>query len=120
MIRSRAAFQTGTLAAFNENSTQASWSFGPDTGFVGGLPPEMVTLPKALKDFGDYATSYAGKWGLQGSAWTNTPLGAGYVSSVFTELILSRKICIDIFSHSYHVIIPGRIALLSEPQHGRL
>jgi len=83
---SRAAFQVGTLAAYNEVATQAVWSFGPETGFVGGLPPEMMTLPKALKEYAqsigqDYATSYAGKWGLQGATWTNSPMGAGYVSS---------------------------------------
>lgn len=83
---SRAAFQVGTLAAYNELATQAVWSFGPDTGFIGGLPPEITTLPKALKDYAqsigeDYATSYSGKWGLQGATWTNSPMGAGYVSS---------------------------------------
>ncbi len=82
---SRAAFQTGTLAAYNENATQAVWSFGPETGFVGGLPTEITTLPKALKKYAqsigeDYATSYAGKWGLQGATWTNSPMGLGYVS----------------------------------------
>jgi len=58
---SRAAFQVGTLAAYNENVTQSVWSFGPDTGFIGGLPPEIMTLPKALKEYAqsigeDYAT----------------------------------------------------------------
>jgi hypothetical protein len=61
------------------------WSFGPETGFVGGLPPGIQTLPKALKEYAqsigeDYATSYTGKWGLQGATWANSPMGAGYVS----------------------------------------
>mmetsp|Transcript_44890 Transcript_44890/g.95562 ORF Transcript_44890/g.95562 Transcript_44890/m.95562 type:complete len:968 (+) Transcript_44890:102-3005(+) len=83
---SRAAFQTGTLAAFNEDATQGTWSLDAKTGFMGGLPPTLTTLPRALKNYarsvgGDYATSYAGKWGLQGTTWRNTPLGAGYDSS---------------------------------------
>ncbi len=111
---SRAAFQVGTLAAYNynENATQVVWSYSPETGFVGGLPPEMMTLPKALKEYArsigedlrvnrpcavssyvysilsNYAlvsvcrihSSYAGKWGLQGATWTNSSMGAGYVS----------------------------------------
>eukprot|EP00985_Skeletonema_marinoi_P022814 scaffold14762_cov210-Skeletonema_marinoi.AAC.9 len=66
------------------------WSFGPDTGFIGGLPPEIMTLPKALKEYAqsigeDYATSYSGKWGLQGATWTNSPMGAGFTYSCISS-----------------------------------
>jgi hypothetical protein len=48
------------------------------------MPPGTVTLAKALKDlsrdmdYGVYKTSYAGKWGIGGTAWSNTPMGMGY------------------------------------------
>jgi hypothetical protein len=42
------------------------------------MPPGTVTIiAKALKDYASYKTSYCGKWGIGGTAWTNTPMGMG-------------------------------------------
>mmetsp|Transcript_13040 Transcript_13040/g.28578 ORF Transcript_13040/g.28578 Transcript_13040/m.28578 type:complete len:795 (-) Transcript_13040:62-2446(-) len=56
-----------------------------DIGFVGGLLPGTETLATALKKLGaehgqPYKAYYDGKWGIGGTAWTNTPMGMGYDS----------------------------------------
>jgi len=43
----------------------------------------METLPKALNRVAarqgkEYKTSHAGKWGIGGSAWLNSPQGVDY------------------------------------------
>ncbi len=81
---SRATLQTGRTNSFNQNVSNDIWAFDDSIGFVGGMPPGTVTLAKALKDlsrdmgYGEYKTSYAGKWGIGGTAWSNTPMGMGY------------------------------------------
>ncbi|KAL7538920.1 hypothetical protein ACHAWF_006244, partial [Thalassiosira exigua] len=81
---SRAAFQTGQTNSYNTNVSNDIWSFDDSLGFVGGMPPDTVTIARALKDYsrnttkGEYKTSYVGKWGIGGTAWTNTPMGMGY------------------------------------------
>jgi arylsulfatase A-like enzyme len=74
----RAALQTGRFNAFNLNVPNSIYAFDDDIGFVGGLPPHIKTLPAALKETADYAATYHGKWGIGGTAWSNTPVGVGY------------------------------------------
>lgn len=80
---SRASFQTGTTYSFNQNVTNDLYAFDEDIGFYGGIPAHIETLPRGLKRAArrrgkDYSASYAGKWGVGGTAWLNSPLGAGY------------------------------------------
>ena len=63
--------------------TNDQFAFDEDIGFYGGIPTHIETLPKALKRVAEkkgkkFSTSYAGKWGIGGTAWLNSPLGAGY------------------------------------------
>lgn len=83
---SRAALQTGRTNSFNANISNDEWihaRFDDDIGFVGGLQPGTKTIATAFKEYGKktgrpYKTYYAGKWGIGGSTWTNTPMGMGY------------------------------------------
>jgi arylsulfatase A-like enzyme len=77
---SRSSIQTGRTNSFNANVSNDLWAFDDllGDGFVGGMPPGPVTIVKALKDYAAYKTSYCGKWGIGGTAWTNTPMGMGY------------------------------------------
>lgn len=77
---SRSSLQTGRTNSFNANVSHDLWAFDDSLGegFVGGMPPGTVTIAKALKDYASYKTSYCGKWGIGGTAWTNTPMGMGY------------------------------------------
>lgn len=83
---SRSAFQTGTMNSFNGELTNDVFAFDDDIGFIGGLQAGTVTLAKALKDYTKtenkkpYKASYAGKWGIGGTSWANTPMGLDYDS----------------------------------------
>ena len=70
---SRASFQTGTTYSFNQNVTNDLYAFDEDIGFYGGIPAHIETLPRGLKRAArrrgeDYSASYAGKWGVGGTA----------------------------------------------------
>lgn len=77
---SRSSIQTGRTNSFNANVSNDLWAFDDSLGdgFVGVMPPGTNTIAKALKDYAAYKTSYCGKWGIGGTAWTNTPMGMGY------------------------------------------
>lgn len=83
---SRSAFQTGSMNSFNGEATNDVYAFDDDIGFIGGLQAGTVTLAMALKKYATsegkkpYKTSYAGKWGIGGTAWANTPMALGYDS----------------------------------------
>lgn len=80
---SRASVQTGRTNVYNANISHEIYSFDDDIGYVGGLPPGTSTIATAFKEYGienktPYKAYFNGKWGIGGSAWTNTPMGMGY------------------------------------------
>ena len=77
---SRAAIQTGRTNVFNANVSNDVIAFDDDIGFVGGMPPGTETIASAFKKYGKrigkpYKAYYNGKWGIGGTAWSNTPMG---------------------------------------------
>lgn len=80
---SRAAMQSGRTNVYNANISNDLVSFDDDIGYVGGMPPGTKTIAKAFKEYGErvgkpYTTYFSGKWGIGGTAWTNTPMGMDY------------------------------------------
>jgi len=78
---SRAAFVTGTTYSFNQAQINDLYSFDENIGFASGIPAGISSVAQGLKNVHNYTATYAGKWGIGGSAWMNTPMGAGFDES---------------------------------------
>ena len=75
--------QSGRTNVFNSNISNDLVSFDDDIGYVGGMPPGTKTIAKAFKEYGlregkPYTAYFNGKWGIGGTAWSNTPMGMDY------------------------------------------
>eukprot|EP00939_MAST-03C_sp_MAST-3C-sp1_P001564 g1564.t1 len=77
---SRASFMTGRYAG----NTGLNCAMLP--GSVAGLEPDMMTLPRFLREHGGYRAHAIGKHHLGHAKWSQTPVGLGFETHVGSYL----------------------------------